>query len=117
MRDKVINYSIAVEECLRYSSYEDQYHIVQYRTNFEIKVDFIIDLKDKLMNAKSTSMSKDEIDRIILDIRMYLTNQNEYESNQQYLECKALFRGYIIIDWFSSDFSTAKYREYNRVLV
>ena len=49
--------------------------------NFEIKIDFIVDLKDKLIKAKSTSMSKDEIDRIILDIRMYLANRNKYKLN------------------------------------
>ena len=44
------------------------------------------------MKAKYELILEDIIDKIIIDIRRYLVNQDDFETNQQYLGFKALFR-------------------------
>ena len=68
------------------------------------------------MNARDDNISEEEINTMIKDIRNFLVNRENYETNQQYLEFEVLFRSYIIKAWFGSNFSSSKYREYNKIL-
>ena len=48
------------------------------------------------MKNKYPSIGEDEIDKMIIKIRMFLANHKEYKTNQQFIGYKALFRGFII---------------------
>ena len=80
------------------------------------KVDYIVELKDKLMNIKYGNIEEEEIDKIIKDIKKFLVKRDDFEMNQQYLGFKALFRGFVIRSWFGTDFSNDKYADCNKVL-
>ena len=97
-QDKQINYGLLIEEYLRCSKKETWKHVIQCQFTFETKVDFIIELKQKLIDTKNKSMSNEEISTIIHDIRMFLVGQDNFKSNQQFIGFEALFRGYIITD-------------------
>ena len=48
------------------------------------------------MKVKYESILEELIDKTIIDIRRYLVNLDDFETNQQYLGFKTLFRGYAI---------------------
>ena len=64
--------------------------------NIQPKIDFIIELKDKLMKNKYPSINEDKVDKMIMDIRIFLAGCKEYETNQQFIGYKVLFRGFTI---------------------
>ena len=41
----------------------------------EIKVNYILEIKDKLMKVKGNAVSEEEINEIICDIRIFLVNR------------------------------------------
>ena len=68
------------------------------------------------MNAKHGNIDEEEINKMIKDIRKFLVNREEFETNQQYLGFEVLFRGFVIRLWFGTDFSNNKYADCNKVL-
>ena len=55
---------------------------------------------------------------MINNIRFFLIDKhNEYETNQQYIGIKNLFRGVVIKVWFGMTFSQTKYEDCNKVLI
>ena len=85
--------------------------MVQYQTTFELKIDYIVELKDKLITAKNNQILEEEVNIMIKDIRNFLINRDNYKTNQQYLGFKALFCGFVIKSWFGTNFSSDKYAE------
>ena len=47
-----------------------------------MRVDFIIELKEVLIKNKILAVTDNEIDEIIKDIRMFLINADNFETNQ-----------------------------------
>ena len=70
-----------VEECPWCSRYKIWSHIIQYKTIFELKVDYIVELKDKLINVKHGEIKEEEINEMIKDIRKFLVNRDEFKMN------------------------------------
>jgi len=68
-RDKVINYGLVSKECPRCSRKETWCYIVQCNEILDLKVDFILDLKSKLIKTKYPNVIEKEIDFIIRDAR------------------------------------------------
>ena len=50
---------------------------------------------------------------MINDIRKYLIDRKDQETNQQYIGFKALFRGYMIKAWKEMNFNIIKYAKLN----
>ena len=49
---------------------------------------------------------------MINNIRLYLVNKEEmFETNQQCIGIRELFRGFIIKVWFETDFTQTKYED------
>jgi len=92
---------------------------MQYRDVKEIKIKYIIEMKDKLIKAKNEVISEEEINEMILDIYMFLINHYDYEykTNQSYIGFKILFYGYIIKAWTRMNFTESKYIECNKIIV
>ena len=53
----------------------------KYKILLFLKVEFIIELKEKLMKVKHELITKELINSMIMDIRKYLVNREEYETN------------------------------------
>ena len=77
----MINFGLINEEYLRCSRREDWDYIIQCYTMLDLKVDFIIELKDKLMKARHKLIMEELSDKMIMDIRWYLVNRDEFEIN------------------------------------
>ena len=55
---------------------------MQYSEILEMKVELIMNLKEKLMKERYVEITKEEIEVIIRDIRRYLANRQEgYKTN------------------------------------
>ena len=82
-RNKVINCGLVSKKYPRCSRRETQYHVVQYNETIELKVEFMIKLKQKLMKTKYSDIMEDKINSMIRDIRRYLMNRvDSLETNQ-----------------------------------
>ena len=55
--------------------------MVQCKETFDIKVNFILDIKQKLMKAKYKLIPEEVIDQMIRDIRRYLVSRDGFETN------------------------------------
>ena len=62
-------------------------------------------------------MEEEEVMQMINDIRKYLINRNDYETNQQYIGFKTLFRSYMIKNYQEANFNIMKYRKLNKILI
>ena len=57
---------------------------------------------------------------MINDIQKFLrSNENidEYETNQYFIGIKYLFHSFAITNWFSTNFSSNNYTDYNRIII
>jgi len=68
------------------------------------------------MKNKGDQVTEREVDKIIKDIRNFLAGREEFLTNQQYISFEAMFRGYLLKDWFKCNFSSSKYNEYNKII-
>ena len=69
------------------------------------------------MKAKHESITEELINTMAMDIWRYLVNHDNFETNQQYLGFRALFRGYVVKNWNEIDFSIKRFRKCNKVLI
>ena len=56
--------------------------MIQCPSTFDLKVEYIVKLKDKLSKQKNEVITDEAIDTMILDIRKFLVNQDRYQTNQ-----------------------------------
>ena len=70
----------------------------------------------KLVKRKPLDIDEEEIMQIINDIQKYLIERSDFETNQQSMGIRVLFRGYIIKAWICINF-TMKYTKLNRILM
>ena len=60
------------EECPRHSRREDWNHVIQCPHTLDLKVDFIIEIKSKLLKVKYEDATNEEIEEIIRDAKYSL---------------------------------------------
>jgi len=77
----MINFGLINKECSRCSCREDWDHIIQCYTTLDLKVDFVIELKEKLMKARHKLITEELIDKMIMGIGKYLVNRDKFETN------------------------------------
>ena len=65
----MINYGLVSEEYLQCSRKKTWCHIVQCNEILDLKVDFILDLKSKLIKTKYPDMTEEKIESMIRDAR------------------------------------------------
>ena len=82
-----------------------------------MRKEFMQELLSKLLKHKN-DIGVNEIMSFCEDILVYLEEDEdaEYETNQQHVGMKELFRGYVIRDWMGINFSTKKYRHVNKII-
>ena len=80
-REKIINKGVIVDDCPRYSGTEDWAHIVQCPSLTEQKINFLVELQDKLLQKRNLTVTKNEIKDIIGSIKKFLFNNNYFITN------------------------------------
>ena len=81
-----------------------------YKDNRISRAEFIYMLEQKLLRAENDNVSLEEIAMMINNIRIYLIQSDrEYYTNQYFIRWKYLFRGYEIIAWIETNFSSTRF--------
>ena len=70
------------------------------------------------MKNKPDNVSTDAIMSFIEDILWYHDNEEEeeYETNQHLVGMQELFRGYVVVVWKGTNFSSTKYNVLNKIV-
>ena len=72
-----------------------------------------------MFKEKKKQRDRVEILDMIEDIMVFLEegDEDEYETSQQYIGMKDLFKGFVVKDWKGSNFNCSKYEVLNKILV
>ena len=118
-RDEMINNKMIDAICPRCELLESWDHVIKCRATIPLRRQFIKELVVELVRKKSDEVHVEEIMSFVEDILRYLENEEEedFETNQQYVGMQELFRGYIVIDWEGTNLGTKKYEDLNKILV
>ena len=81
------------------------------------KAEFIKYVVIELVKYELSDIEQEELIKMVNDIRKYLIDINNFETNQQSVGFKALFQGYVIKAQTDTNFNTTKYTELNKILV
>ena len=81
--------------------------------------EFIKNLTIDLFKENKGRIEDDVILNMIKDIVVYFDDgdDEEYESSQQYVGMRKLFRGFIVKDWIAADFNCEQYSELNKIVI
>ena len=74
-------------------------------------------LKEELLKVESIEEIIYEAIQMINNIEQYLLGNNYFITKQKEIGFKALFRGFIVRDWFDNDIEFNKYCLQNEVIV
>ena len=92
--------------------------MIKCKETIELRKEFIEKLLVELIKQKMDNVDMNMIIVFYEDILRYLEEEEEeYETNQQYIEISKIFRGFIVKDWKGADFNCNKYRALNKILI
>ena len=94
--------------------------MVRCSETIEIRKEFIAELLIELVKANGDEVCINTIMAFGEDILRYLEykdNNEEYETSQNLIGMKELFRGYVVRVWIGADMSSDKYRKLNKIIV
>ena len=74
-------------------------------------------MKEKLIKVKDNTTNKEDIDKMMYNIKIFFVNQDEYQINKIYIGFKYLFYSYVVKVWKGINLSEQKYNRYNKILV
>ena len=74
-------------------------------------------LKEELFEAESTESVIHETIQMINDIEQYLLGNNYFITMPKEISFKALFKGFIVKDWFHKDIEYSKYTLQNEIII
>ena len=81
MRDSIINRSAITDEYTIYLEIETQKHIMIYKKNEDMRIDYILDLKKELMKIESYHKDSNKIEIMVNDIKVFL-NQRQVDNTR-----------------------------------
>ena len=118
-RDAIINENMVEEICPRCEMRETWEHVIQCSENKKGRPMFVKDLIETLMKSKPKEVAEDDIISFVEDIMKYVRNDDEcdYQTNQQYVGMKELFRGFVVKVWFGVQLNDPKYHHLNKIIV
>ena len=118
-RDALINKQRIDHECPRCSRSESWEHIVQCRETKRLRKEFVKELLIDILKNKPREVDYMDIFDMIEDILTYLTEdeEGEFETTQEFIRFKNLFRGIVMKDWKGIDQKCRRYRNLNKILV
>ena len=81
--------------------------------------EFIKKTAQDLFTVNVQRIQEETILNMLEDIVNFFDNgdEEEYETSQQYIGMKEIFRGFVVKDWEGSNFNCEKFRELNKVLI
>ena len=117
LRDSLINNNMIDDSCPRCQEVETWDHVIKCKETIKLRKEFIQKILLELLKNRER-VDVNEIMSFCEDILVYLENDQEveYETNQQYVGMKELFRGYVVKNWMSTDMNVKKYRYLNMIL-
>ena len=119
-RDAMINKMMTTMECPLCNEKETWEHAVQCRETKSQRKEFIKDLAKELFKERGADINPDDIADMLEDIAGFLQNdveEDDYETSQQCVGMKEIFRGIAVKDWKGADFNCAKYHKLNKIIV
>ena len=101
LKDEMINDNVVKAKCPRCEQVDTWDHLVKCSEKRCLRKVFMQDLVVTLVKNKPEDVNEDAIISFVEDILKCIENEEkeEYETNQQYVGMKELFRGYVVIDW------------------
>ena len=80
--------------------------------------EFVKETTEELLKQKNEKVEEETILEMMEDIcKFFEGEEDEYETTQQYVGFKALFRGYAVKDWKRADVNCKSYTSLNKILV
>ena len=117
VRHKLINAGTTNSECPRCSEEETWEHVVQCKKTVSMRAEFILNLHADLKKVQIEDVPDYELRLIIEDIRKFMRDEvDNYNTNQQIIGMKHLFRGFSVKAWKGAQFNNNKYTNLNRIL-
>ena len=77
---------------------------------------YLIKLRRTLEKADDANEDAIKINKIVGDIRKFLNNETSFETNQETLSMRNVFRGIVIKSWTGNYFDACEGRKYNNVI-
>ena len=74
-------------------------------------------LRRKLEKADDENEDSIKTNKTSSDMRKFLNNETSFETNQETLNTRIVFRGIVIKSWTGNDFDTSKDRKRNKIIV
>ena len=117
-RSVAINKNEFDKSCPRCSKVENWEHVVRCVKTAEFRKDFITEMATELIAVKQNKVSVNEIFDMLGDILNYMEDddENDYETNQQMVGMRSVFRGHVVKVWKGINFSQTKYKALNKIL-
>ena len=118
-RDTAMNKQQCNGECPRCSKNESWEYVVQCKEIRHLRKDFVKNLLIEMLKERPKEVDRIDIFDIIEDILKYLDEDEEgdFETSQEFIGFKYLFRGIVMRDWKGSNLRCRKYRKLNKILV
>ena len=119
VRDAMINGRLTDMECPRCNEIETWDHVIKCRSVRHMQREFIKNLTIDLVKENKARIDEEKILNLIEDIVVYFEDgdEDEYESSQQHVGMKNLFRGFIVKDWEGANFNCVKYSQLNKIVI
>lgn len=118
VRDALINKGLTEEECPRCNQVETWDHVIKCGKVRSLQREFVKETTEELLKQKNEKVEEETILEMMEDIcKFFEGEEDEYETTQQYVGFKALFRGYAVKDWKGADVNCKSYTSLNKILV
>ena len=123
VRNAMINNNLTEKECPRCNAIETWDHVIRCPKVRNMQREFIAETAKELFKKNKGKISKDDMLDMLEDIVKFFNggeeeeNAEEFETSQQHVGMKELFRGCVVRDWKQADFNCTKYADLNRILV
>ena len=111
LRDAGINDYVVEAQCPRCKQVKTWCHVIKCRETRSLRKEFVKDLAATLVKNKPEDVNVEIAMSFAEGIMRYAENEEEeeYETNQQCVGMKELFRGHVAIDWEGANLNTIKH--------
>ena len=91
--------------------------MVKFRCTKEKINSYLSKLRITLEKVDDANEGSIKINKIVSYIRKLLNNERRFETNQEMLGMRNVFRGIVIKSWTGNDFDASNDRKFNKIIV
>ena len=81
------------------------------------RTDYLDKLRKEQTRVDASSEDVAKINSLLNDISRYLKNEKSFESNQEMLGMRNMFRGIVVKSWTGNNFETSADCKHNKMIV